>query len=333
MRLFILLTLALGLCANLKAQKDHQVIFEMATSAASFDYDQLVDFAEEQLTEEEDIARFFYYWIGQNITYDFTTAVFGLENGLTAKETQPDFVIRHKKATCTGYTNLYSTFLSYFGILHRTVLGYSRHQSNLLEQIPPVLDHAWSAIYLNGKWQLVDVSWANGFIDSPMMRDHYFLTSPKAFINDHLPVDEEWFLGAEKIGLKDFERQPFINVPYFGLTQKAVIRPKFSKTNQGEWVVELDDIKGLNLKLLVIETTGKAAKSLKYKKKKNKADRSIRFVLRNYEPGDLLRLDALRVGQNSQVTNFIGLAYLAHPDWQWPKTEEFRQFSTKQNRH
>lgn len=302
----------------------------MALRSSNHSFEKLLDFAEAKLSKKEDIARFFYYWIGQNIAYDVTVDTYELNESHYATETQPQFIYEHRKATCLGFTNLYAAFLSYFDINHRTVMGYSRHQSNILNKIKPTLDHVWSAIELEGNWHLVDVTWAFTQIDSPQSRDHYFMTPPEAFANDHLPMDPEWFLDGPNLSLEDFEKQPFITPLYYGMTEKEDLIPQIEQNELGETVLRVQSIRGLRFSLTAVNQDNRKAAKLKYKVKRAKG--VVEFTLKNGQDGLVLRLDADRRLNSGTYMAFNGLMFIPHTDWKPTDSPNFLRFSTKQER-
>jgi len=330
MRFLIVLFSLFTFSGLLTAQKSQQEIYTLAERSSDFSYDQLLDYTEAKLTDKEDIARFFYYWIGQNIEYDLTVDAFELNQPHYAQKTQPLFVFEARKATCLGFTNLYRSFLEYFDITHKSIIGYTRQASNILQNINPVLDHIWSAIHFDDQWHLVDVTWAFANVKTPVSRDHYFMTPPQVFRNDHLPLDDEWFLDGQKLSLEDFKKQPFINPFYYGVAKGADIEPVMEVNEAGETVLYFPLLKGWRFSLSAVNQKNEKTVKLKYKMKRGKDD--IQFTLKNYEPGTVLRLDATRKEVNGLFSSYQGLAFLRHTDWQAESKAPFLQFSTKQQR-
>ena len=63
-------------------------------------------------------------------------------------------------------------------------VGYSPYN-------PPISDHAWNAVEINGKWCLIDTTW-----DENKNTEYYLCPPPRCFVRDHLPEnnDEMQFL-------------------------------------------------------------------------------------------------------------------------------------------
>ena len=73
--------------------------------------------------------------------------------------------------------------------------------------------HAWNAVKIDGKWELLDVTWGSGHGDGDgkfrqVFRPGYFCTPPRLFALDHFPDDARWQLLDAPIGKKEFKNQP-----------------------------------------------------------------------------------------------------------------------------
>lgn len=124
-------------------------------------------------------------------------------------------VLLERKAICDGYARLFKTLCDHDNIQSVVISGYIRWYS---DPIGLVTDkrHAWNAVYLNNKWQLLDPTWASGTVDDAVTKftkkynDFYFLTDPVKLFNDHYPSDTKWILFSNAPN-----RQQFYNYPFF----------------------------------------------------------------------------------------------------------------------
>lgn len=111
-----------------------------------------------------------------NITDDYT-AVFAVHNFLAAylyydynalqKElTNPGTsyayrtvyeVLLNQRTVCEGYSKLFAAMLSLMGVPNRLVYGYAGGQGAGTNE--NVSNHVWNEVYLNGRWQIFDVTW------------------------------------------------------------------------------------------------------------------------------------------------------------------------------
>lgn len=138
-------------------------------------------------------------------TDDSSTTLKPLNERVAAK------VLRKKIAVCDGYTRLFKTLCDHAGIRSEIITGYARTNK------PGArfgVNHTWNAVYLDSSWQLLDVTWASGFIsysDEFIRRydDHYFLTPPQHFIRDHYPEDLKWTLLPDPPAFREFYNGPF----------------------------------------------------------------------------------------------------------------------------
>lgn len=124
---------------------------------------QLVDLLKQKLAEN-------------NVTDDYT-AVFAVHNFLAAylyydynalqKElTNPGAsyayrtvyeVLLNQRTVCEGYSKLFAAMLSLMGVPNRLVYGYAGGQGAGTNE--NVSNHVWNEVYLNGRWQIFDVTW------------------------------------------------------------------------------------------------------------------------------------------------------------------------------
>lgn len=111
-----------------------------------------------------------------NVTDDYT-AVFAVHNFLAAylyydynalqKElTNPGSsyayrtvyeVLLNQRTVCEGYSKLFAAMLSLMGVPNRLVYGYAGGQGAGTNE--NVSNHVWNEVYLNGRWQIFDVTW------------------------------------------------------------------------------------------------------------------------------------------------------------------------------
>lgn len=309
MKLFLTLCLSLSLSSGLTSQTSRTNVYEMASRTEGYSYSQLIDFAEDNLSEKESISLFFYYWIAQHIAYDYSISLADISSSrLAAESVQSLSVFESRKATCLGFTNLYNSFLQNFDIDHRLVLGYSRSPMNVLEGVEPQEDHAWSAISFDNRWYLVEVTWANKYINDPKARDYYFKTDPSEMILEHFPKDEKWQLLDDKWSFDRFVKAPLIDPWYLSRSIPGEQMIKTGKNEKGELIITCIRPPKWRLSLRAINKYDQDQKSLKYKVSRSR--KTIQFTIKKYDGKSPLRLDASKVGVYSSVLKAPGLAYL-----------------------
>ena len=229
-------------------------ILEMAKSM-SLPETQITDlnnFVSENITDKEQIAKFFFYWISINIEYDFEKRERTKEVQLTEKEldenANPQIVFNEKKALCIGYSNLFKSFMDKFEIDCLIITGHAKTTENLTLELELDDDflHAWNAIKINEKWILIDSTWAREF--NGEISDFYFNTSPEQFIFTHYPFDQGHQFLEKPLSITEFNEIPYISFEYFqsGYSQKPTLSSdenyyylEFQKNPNKRWLIKL----------------------------------------------------------------------------------------------
>lgn len=157
-------------------------------------------------TSEEEKVLAFSYWIAKNIKYDLSEVKEQRRTNKTAYE-----VLRNKKAVCEGYSILFQQFCENEGIEAYTVYGHGygnfiRRSFNFCH-----LRHAWNAVYIDGKWQILDVTWAASEMKHGDFKKAQELTwifsDPSHFSESHYPNDPRWQLLKDPRSKKEFWNQ------------------------------------------------------------------------------------------------------------------------------
>lgn len=152
-------------------------------------------------------TRAFYVWIANHIDYADSLLNY---DWLSMKEhvisQSADMVYQRKSAICLGYAELFKTMCEYVNIPAESVFGLCKDQDDLIAN----MGHAWNAVLLNGKWELVDPTWGSVELDSKnkkiknTFREKYFLTPARVFLEDHFPVDPIWQLMDFPLNKQEF---------------------------------------------------------------------------------------------------------------------------------
>ena len=84
--------------------------------------------------------------------------------------------------------------------------------------------NAWTAVFVDGSWRLVNVTWAarhvTGHRDSlPQLfykyDEFYFLTDPEDYVYQHYPDDANWQLLDIPLPFSEFLNLPVVKSPFF----------------------------------------------------------------------------------------------------------------------
>lgn len=168
-----------------------------------------------------------FYWITENISYRTrptrnrkkASPVLIEEINDTAAlkpldERVAETVLEDRVAVCDGYARLFKTLCSYSGVQAEVINGYARTEATKrIQRFRP--NHSWNAVMIDSVWQLLDVTWASGYITwhgNEFIRhldNQYFLSTPEQFIREHYPDDLRWTLMDDPPLMPEFRHSPF----------------------------------------------------------------------------------------------------------------------------
>ncbi len=149
-----------------------------------------------------------YRWVSQNIEYDVESYLSG--NLLSTSGALHTF--KTGVAVCDGFADLLTEMAAYADLevvkIDGLAKGFGLVVTPNTAQKP---NHAWNAVKLNGRWQLLDATWDSGGVDSATRRfvrnaGHpvYFLADPQSFVSTHFPVDNRWQLLSKRVDFQTF---------------------------------------------------------------------------------------------------------------------------------
>ncbi|MBR3243393.1 MAG: hypothetical protein IKF90_11970 [Parasporobacterium sp.] len=111
------------------------------------------DLTADKSTQEEKVKAI-HDWIAQNISYDYES----LNSGNTSEAADPDKVFEKRRGVCSGYSRLARIMFGAVGIPCLNINGFA--QNNLLPGTEyDNSNHEWNAVYFDGRWWLVDITW------------------------------------------------------------------------------------------------------------------------------------------------------------------------------
>ena len=144
-------------------------------------------------------------------------------------------VLANKVAVCDGYARLFKTLCNYAGIRAEVINGYGKTEPHKIHQRFRS-NHSWNAVMIDSTWQLLDVTWASGYITLPgnsfvrQLDEQYFLSPPEQFIREHYPDDLRWSLMEDPPLMPEFRLSPF--------KQKSFIKYRISSYKPTAGVIE-----------------------------------------------------------------------------------------------
>lgn len=155
----------------------------------------------EQNLSDESKCVLFSYWIIKNIKYDKSQVRQLKRNKI------PSEVVRDRSAVCGGYSALFKHFCDEAQIPCFYIKGYAR--GNIIERTfkKKHLRHAWNAVYVDGKWELWDVTWMQTELKNLDKKAPFFKwanTAPKEFSKTHFPDNPMWQMLDNPKNKKEF---------------------------------------------------------------------------------------------------------------------------------
>jgi hypothetical protein len=204
-------------------------------------------------TELEKVTAIF-KWITENISYRtrqdnkiHATGASLLKNAFnentliddgplqSLNERVAETVLQSREAVCDGYARLFTTLCDHAGIHSEIIVGYAKNGTKKPTERFGV-NHYWNAVMIDGKWYLLDATWASGYLSmgrDEFIREYdekYFLASPEIFIRDHYPDDARWTLLPDSKIPPEFNRSPF--------KQKSFVKYHFTSFYPSAGIIE-----------------------------------------------------------------------------------------------
>ena len=145
-----------------------------------------------------------YLWVAKNITYNEGG------NGPQHYASNVDSVLKYKTTVCAGYVNVFVMLCEKMSITAKEIDGYGKTGTQVSPNDRFTSNHSWAAVWLNGKWNLTDVTWGSGYTlegthtFTRKSNSWYFFTEPEVFILDHYPRKAEWQLLKDTVSWNDF---------------------------------------------------------------------------------------------------------------------------------
>lgn len=150
-----------------------------ATREAEADVPTLVAYLVRPAKTDAQKARAIFRWITDRITYDAESFAVGRFGNVT-----PDKVLANRTATCEGFTALFNDLCKEAKLEAVRVPGFVPFGTMTGDNLS--MNHAWNAVKLDGRWYLLDASWAAGDVNprtgkwEKHFREFWFLTPPDA---------------------------------------------------------------------------------------------------------------------------------------------------------
>ncbi len=160
------------------------------------------------LSSPREKARAIYTWLAMNIKYNINDIDRDPVSGENKDEIdiKKDEVAKKSykkgKGICEDYSRLYRMMCKAVDVECSMVTGIARSG----------MSHAWNAVKLDDKWELIDVTWGSGYLDDNekfhfRFNPGFFCTNPKLLIFDHFPKDPKWQMLEKPLSRQEYGQQ------------------------------------------------------------------------------------------------------------------------------
>lgn len=204
----ILLTIILTFSTIICFSKDDvdSMLLNYASNAPEFsEIEQLAEYLIKGAKTDKQKVEVFFYWIALNIKYDIDLYK---QSNKTMDDVTSDVVLKTKKSICYGYSVFFKDLCEISNIECAIITGIAQ---SYIEDKQTETNHAWNAVNIDGKWELIDVTWGSGgtrFVSDNYIQKldvKYLFAEPKFMIIDHFPEDPAWQLLDKSITFDEFQ--------------------------------------------------------------------------------------------------------------------------------
>lgn len=168
-----------------------------------------------------DKVKFIHDWIADKVDYDYNSYYSG-----SIPDQSYINVLSTGLSVCEGYANVFKELCDRVNIPCEKIHGYGRGLSTspFLPEEKYSSNHAWNMVYVDGKWNLVDVTWDDRD-DGTVIYD-YFFVKPEHMIYDHYPEDNAHQLLDNPLSYYEFSQLPYVWMRYFDAILEMNPAPK-----------------------------------------------------------------------------------------------------------
>jgi hypothetical protein len=174
-------------------------------------------------------GRAIFRWMADRISYDDE----GYNSDNTGKGSS-EAVLADRVGVCADYARLFKALAENAGLEVQTIGGLSKGYGYTAGGSMDDGGHAWNVFKADGKWHLVDATWAAGYgatVDGKLkstksFKPHWFDVDPQAFVLSHFPDDSQWQLLDAPLTKAELERMPQVEMELFniGVRPSEVLR-------------------------------------------------------------------------------------------------------------
>lgn len=199
---------------------------------------------EKDFSKDIDKARAAFFWLTQNIRYNlkelynprkrsyrfrYSSEEEKIQKLQAIKDKLIADTFRNKTGVCEEYAQSFKKICDLLEIEAEVIKGYVRNDAREIGSLPNSTNHAWNAVKIDGKWLILDATWAAGHeFNGKWIREfnNYFFNMPTHKIfKTHYPEETLWVLRFGRMSLEEFYNQPIYTNTFLGL-KAELIAPK-----------------------------------------------------------------------------------------------------------
>lgn len=150
---------------------------------------------------------------GRKITFDASKSIEEVKRGRQIDKATTAF--KKERGVCEDYAYLFQYMCESVGLEAAFIPGYARNSYRDIGRSQHGSNHAWNAVKIDGKWYLLDATWAAGNTDInagkfiKLFKGGFFMTEPDLFLLTHFPEEPKWQLLKEPKSWEEFAEMPY----------------------------------------------------------------------------------------------------------------------------
>lgn len=215
---------------------------------------------------DKDKVRAAFFWLANNIRYNleeyynptqrsyhfrYSTEVEKQQKLQAVKDKIVADVFNTKFGVCEDYAQSFKKICDLLNIEAAVIKGNVRNTPQEIGKPEQNTNHAWNGVKINGKWLILDATWAAGFAQNGRwvkQFDNYFYDIPTdKILKTHYPEDSLWMLRFGRMSIEDFYNQPIYG--------KAFLNSKTELISPKTGIINLKSSENITLKFKNLDTT------------------------------------------------------------------------------
>lgn len=204
---------------------------------------------DQDFKSDADKSRAAFFWLAKNIRYNlkeyysprkrsyrfkFSSEEERLQKIQAINDSFIAATFKNKMGVCEEYAQSFKKICDLLHIEAAVIKGNARSDAREIGTISKTTNHAWNAVKIDEKWQILDATWAAGYeYNAKWIRkfNEYFYNIPKHKIfKTHYPKEAIWVLHFGRMSLEEFYNQPIYTNTFLAL-EAELLTPKIGIIN------------------------------------------------------------------------------------------------------